>query len=135
MTSVFKFPIDFVAQTFATNGVQRAVSRAKTVVVFMEHWMEGLLQDLQLRLLDQTDGDRWDTQRAFAVRRLGDDQTSYQTGRQTPERSCLHNKKLLDNLVYLGQVAQVPVSASQYHANLFIWFNFDGASQQSPDTN
>lgn len=32
-------------------------------------------------------------------------------------------KILLYKFVYLGKVAQVPIPASQYHTDFFIWFN------------
>ncbi|MNY26536.1 hypothetical protein D3C86_1603920 [compost metagenome] len=62
------------------NGILRTTSRTKTVAVFTESRIEQRLQHLQQRLLDQTVGDRRNTQLAFTAVRFGDDHTLYRTG-------------------------------------------------------
>ncbi|MNP19355.1 hypothetical protein D3C76_1118770 [compost metagenome] len=81
----------------------RAVSitpRTKTVAVFTEGGIELRLQDLQQCLLDQTVGDRRDTQLAFAAIGFGDYHSTYRTGPVSPRQQVLANPSPLSQQMF-----------------------------------
>ncbi|AHZ73363.1 hypothetical protein OU5_P0111 (plasmid) [Pseudomonas mandelii JR-1] len=84
------------------NGVLRATSRAKAVAVFTESWIEEWLQDLQQRLLDQTVGDRRNTQLTLTAVRLGNHHTPYRTGPVDTRKKLFTNRRPLAQQMFGG---------------------------------
>lgn len=62
------------------NRVLRTASGTEAVAVFTEGGIEQRLQDLQQRLLDQSVGNRRDTQLAFTAVGFGNHHSPYRTG-------------------------------------------------------